>query len=60
MWRKLLGLNSMAKTTRDAVVREVRLARKLFERAMARHGVNSEEANFWANKLDEAEAKMNS
>jgi hypothetical protein len=41
-----------------SLLREKRMAEKLFERAMRKHGVNSDEANHWSAKIDEAEAAL--
>lgn len=47
-----------SRESNEVLLREKRVAHNLFERAMANKGVNSDEANFWAKRLDEAEAKL--
>ena len=38
--------------------REYQIAKNCFERAMRNHGINSEEANHWAAKADQAEQAL--
>lgn len=44
--------------TRERTLTELRIAKNCFERAMRMHGVNSEQANHWAAKADEAEKAL--
>ncbi|MNG20230.1 hypothetical protein D3C85_223840 [compost metagenome] len=44
--------------TREKARNELRIAKNCFERAMRTHGVNSEQANHWAAKADEAEKAL--
>jgi hypothetical protein len=50
--------NTRSNEVTDSLLREKRMAEKLFERAMRNHGVNSDEANHWSAKIDEAEAAL--
>ena len=43
---------------RDKARNDLRIAKNCFERAMRMHGINSEQANHWAAKADEAEKAL--
>lgn len=43
------------KADNDPLRKQLRMAKKLFERAMRNHGVNSEQANYWSAEIDAAE-----
>lgn len=44
--------------TRERALNDLRIAKNCFERAMRTHGINSEQANHWAAKADEAEKAL--
>lgn len=44
--------------SRERTLNDLRIAKNCFERAMRMHGVNSEQANHWAAKADEAEKAL--
>jgi hypothetical protein len=52
---KLLNGNTVDTTS---LKREYQIALNCFERAMRNHGINSDEANHWAAKADQAERAL--
>lgn len=44
--------------TRDRLLKDLRNAKKCFERAMRIHGINSNQANYWSHRADEAEKAL--